>query len=177
MRNLFSTSIVSLFFLISLYACTQKHKSKRLSPPATTIQKVGNTTISIKYSQPSVKGIKIGVDLEPLPDSIWRAGANEATVFEVDKDVFVEGKILPKGKYSFFILQQGGRSWNLIFNKNWDQWGAYKYNKENDVFRVPVRGLKPAAFAEKLTYTISTDGVVSLLWGDKQIDFQIQEKK
>ena len=177
MRNLFSISIVSLILFSSLYSCTQKHKSKRVSPPVTTSQKVGNTTISIKYSQPSVKGRKIGVDLEPLPDSIWRAGANEATVFEVDKDVFVEGKILPKGKYSFFILQQGGRSWNLIFNKTWDQWGAFKYNKADDVFRVPVRGAKPVAFAEKLTYTISTNGVVSLLWGDKQIDFQVQEKK
>ncbi len=177
MKNLFSKTILSLLFLTSLYACTQKHKSKRLSPPATVTQKLGETNITIKYSQPSVKGRTIGVDLEPLPDSIWRAGANEATVFEVDKDVLVEGKTLPKGKYGFFILQQGGRSWNLIFNKTWDQWGAYKYNQEDDVFRVPVRGGKPAVFSEKLTYTINTEGVVSLLWGDKQIDFQVQEKK
>ena len=95
----------------------------------------------------------------------------------VRREMLVEGKLLPKGKYSFFLLQQGGRSWNLIFNKTWDQWGAFKYKKEDDVFRVPVRGLKPAAFAEKLTYTISADGIVSLLWGDKQIDFQVQEKK
>ena len=163
--------------ITSLCACTQKQKSKRPSPPAITTQKVGETTITIKYGQPSVKGRIIGVDLEPLPDSIWRAGANEATVFEVDKDVLVEGKLLPKGKYSFFILQQGGRSWNLIFNKTWDQWGTYKYKKDEDVFRVPVRGSKPVAFTEKLTYTISADGIVSLLWGDKQIDFQVQEKK
>lgn len=176
MKKLFSISVMSLLLLTSLQAFAQKDKSKRPSPPATASQKIGETTITITYSQPSVKGRTIGVDLEPLPDKVWRAGANETTVFEVDKDVLVEGKLLPKGKYGFFILQQGGRSWNLIFNKTWDQWGT-KYNEADDLFRIPVRGSKPAAFAEKLTYTISSDGIVSLLWGDKQIDFQVQEKK
>ena len=176
MKKLFSISVMSLLLLTSLQAFAQKDKSKRSSPPATASQKIGETTITIIYSQPSVKGRTIGVDLEPLPDKVWRAGANETTVFEVDKDVLVEGKLLPKGKYGFFILQQGGRSWNLIFNKTWDQWGT-KYNEADDLFRIPVRGSKPATFAEKLTYTISADGIVSLLWGDKQIDFQVQEKK
>lgn len=176
MKKLFSISIMSLLLFATLNATAQRDKSKRASPPATISQKVGETTISINYGQPSVKGRTIGVDLEPLPDKVWRAGANETTVFEVDKDVLVEGKLLPKGKYGFFILQQGGRSWNLIFNKTWDQWGT-KYNEADDLFRVPVRGSKPAAFAEKLTYSISADGIVSLLWGDKQIDFQVQEKK
>jgi hypothetical protein len=176
MKKLFSISVMSLLLLTSLQAFAQKDKSKRASPPATASQKVGETIITITYSQPSVKGRTIGVDLEPLPDKVWRAGANETTVFEVDKDVLVEGKLLPKGKYGFFILQQGRRSWNLIFNKAWDQWGT-KYNEADDLFRVPVRGSKPAAFAEKLTYSINADGIVSLLWGDKQIDFQVQEKK
>jgi len=176
MKNLFSIIIISLLVIVSLHACVQKQKSKRPSPPAKTTQKVGETTITIEYGQPSVKGRTIGTDLEPLPGKVWRAGANEATVFQVDKDVLVEGKLLPKGKYSFYILQQGGRSWNLIFNKTWDQWGT-AYNEANDLFRVPVRGSKPEVFSEKLTYTISPDGIVSLLWGDKQIDFQVQEKK
>ena len=176
MKYLFSLSIMSVLLITALTSCAQKDKSKRPSSPAITTQKIGATTISINYSQPSVKGRTIGVDLEPLPDKVWRAGANETTVFEVDKDVLVEGKLLPKGKYGFFILQQGGRSWNLIFNKTWDQWGT-KYNEADDVFRVPVRGSKAAEFAEKLIYKISADGIVTLLWGDVEINFTVQEKK
>jgi hypothetical protein len=176
MKNLYSISILVLLLSASLQALAQKDKSKRASPPATVSQMLGETSITISYGQPSIKGRTIGVDLEPLPDKVWRAGANETTVFEVDKDVLVEGKLLPKGKYGFFILQQGGKSWNIIFNKKWDQWGT-RYNEADDLFRVPVRGAKAAAFAEKLTYMISTDGMVSLLWGDKQINFQVQEKK
>ncbi|MBL7700726.1 MAG: DUF2911 domain-containing protein [Ferruginibacter sp.] len=168
--------IACLLFSIVVVSCAQKHKSKRESPPAEAKQIIGSTNLTIRYGQPSVKGRTIGVNLEPMPDKVWRAGANEATVFEVDKDVLVEGKLLPKGKYSFYILQQGGRSWNLIFNKAWNQWGT-EYDQAKDVFRVPVRGSKPAEFSEKLVYKISPDGVVSLLWGDKQIDFQVQEKK
>ncbi len=167
--------IISLLLLMPFNSCAQRERSKRASPPASITQVVGKTTVSINYGQPSVKGRTIGVDLEPLPDKVWRAGANEATVFEVDKDVLVEGKLLPKGKYGFFILQQGGRSWNLIFNKKWDQWGT-KYDEADDLFRVPVRGLKAEQFSEKLTYSISPDGIVTLLWGDKRIDFQVQEK-
>lgn len=175
MKYLFSLSILSLLLFATLSSFAQNDKSKRPSPPATVSQKVGGTTITINYSRPSVKGRTIGVDLEPLPGKVWRAGANETTVFEVDKDILVEGKLLPKGKYGFFILQQGGRSWNLIFNKTWDQWGT-KYNEADDLFRIPVRGGKAAEFAEMLTYKISEGGIVTLSWGDKEVNFTVQEK-
>jgi Protein of unknown function (DUF2911) len=174
MKYLFSVSLISLLLFTALSSCAQGDKSKRPSPPATVTQKVGETTITINYSQPSVKGRTIGVDLEPMQDKVWRAGANEATVFEVDKDVLVEGKTLPKGKYGFFILVSG-KAWNLIFNKTWDKWGTV-YDEANDVFRVPVRSGKATEFAEKLTYKISPDGIVTLLWGDTMTNFTVQEK-
>ena len=176
MKYLLSLSTMSLLLFTALNCTAQQDKSKRPSPPATVTQMVGKTTITINYSQPSVKGRTIGVDLEPMPDKVWRAGANEATVFETDKDVIVEGKILPKGKYGFFILVLK-ESWVLIFNKTWDQWGAFKYKEADDVLRVPVRSGKGAAFAEKLTYKISADGIVTIAWGDMETNFTVQEKK
>ncbi|HTK22302.1 MAG TPA: DUF2911 domain-containing protein, partial [Mucilaginibacter sp.] len=79
----------------------QEDKSKRPSPPATATGKIGDATITINYSSPSVKGRKIFGGILPY-DKLWRAGANEATMFETDKDIVVEGKKLPAGKYSFF---------------------------------------------------------------------------
>jgi Protein of unknown function (DUF2911) len=169
--------LILLAYSITTISCTQKHKSKRKSPPAETSQKVGETNIRISYGQPSIKGRTIGVNLEPFPDSLWRAGANEATVFEVDKDVLVEGKLLPKGKYAFFVSQKGGRTWILVFNKIWNQWGTKDYKEADDIFRVPVRGSKAEVFTEQLIYKINPDGIVSLIWGEKQINFQVQEKK
>ena len=176
MKYLLSLSTMSLLLFTALNCTAQQDKSKRPSPPATVTQMVGKTTIAINYSQPSVKGRTIGVDLEPMPDKVWRAGANEATVFETDKDIMVEGKTLPKGKYGFFILVLK-ESWVLIFNKTWDQWGAFKYKEADDVLRVPVRSGKGTAFAEKLTYKISADGIVTIAWGDMETNFTVQEKK
>jgi Protein of unknown function (DUF2911) len=176
MKFLFPLGMISLLLFVSLSSFAQNDKSKRPSPPATVSQKVGETTITIKYSQPSVKGRTIGVDLEPLPGKVWRAGANEATVFETDKDIVVEGKVLPMGKYGFFILVQD-ETWTFIFNKTWDQWGAFTYKEADDVLRVPVRGKEVETSSEKLTYKLSADGHLNILWGNKDIGIQLQEKK
>lgn len=173
MKYLFSVSLFSLFLLTSVSSCAQKDKSKRPSPPAQVTQKIGNVTISINYSQPSIKGRTIGKDLEPKAGQVWRTGANEATVFEVDGDVMVEGKSLPKGKYGLFTIVNGD-DWTIIFNKTWDQWGAFKYKEADDALRVNVKAVKAASFAEKMTFAIDASGKVSLMWGDIQTDFTVK---
>src|SRR5690242_7713795 len=55
------------------------------------------TTITMTYGSPGVWGRTMGKDLDPMEDSVWRAGANEATTFAVDKDVTIEGQKLPAG--------------------------------------------------------------------------------
>lgn len=158
-----------------LFACAQPDKSKRPSPPAQAKQTLENgTVISIDYSQPSLKGRTIGKDVEPMMGKVWRAGANEATLFEVNKDVKVEGKTLPAGKYALFMLP-GDDEWTIIFNKKWDQWGTeYEKNKAQDILQVKVKPMKATSPTEKLTYTIDKSGKVSFLWGDKEVDFTVQ---
>ena len=173
MKYLFSFSLFSILLLSSLVSCAQKDKSSRPSPPATATQKVGEATIRIDYSQPSLKGRTIGKDIEPMEGKVWRTGANVATVFEVDKDVMVEGKALPKGKYGLFTIANG-MDWTIIFNKTWNQWGAFKYQEGDDVLRVNVRSKKADAAAEKMAFSISAEGTVSLLWGDIKVDFTVK---
>ena len=113
------------------------------NPPASPAAKASETiksgaTVTISYSQPSVKGRTIGSNLEPMEGKVWRTGANKATVFEVDKDVKVEGKSLAAGKYSLFTLVNGDE-WTVIFNKTWDQWGAFNYKEADDALRIKVR--------------------------------------
>lgn len=155
-------------------ACAQQDKSKRPSPPAQAKATLASgATVTIDYSQPSVKGRTIGKDLEPMPGKVWRTGANEATVFETSKAVKVEGKELPAGKYGLFTIDNGD-TWTIIFNKTWNQWGAYSYKEADDVLRVNVKAGKAASFAEKMTINASNAGVVSVLWGDKQVDFNVK---
>jgi len=157
----------------TLLVSAQADKSKRPSPPALVKETLANgTEISIDYSQPSVKGRKIGTDVEPKDGKVWRAGANEATVFEVSKDVKVEGQALPAGKYGLYMIKNG-EEWTIIFNKTWKQWGT-DYTEADDALRVKVKVGKAKEFAEKLTYTISKKGRVSLVWGDLQASFNVE---
>ena len=170
MKQVFFSAVLFL----SLVACGQEDKSKRPSPPALAKETTSSgVAISIDYSQPSVKGRTIGTDLEPMPGKVWRTGANEATVFEVNKDVKIEGQALAAGKYGLFTIMNGDE-WTIIFSKTWKQWGAFSYKEADDALRVKVKAGKANPFAEKMTFTISKAGKVSLVWGDKQVDFTVQ---
>jgi hypothetical protein len=124
MKKLVSIALFSGILLITVNAHAQEDKSKRPSPPATASATTSKgVTIKIDYSQPSVKAREIGKDVEPMKGKVWRTGANEATVFEVNKDVNINGKALKAGKYGLFTIWNGD-SWTVIFNKTWNQWGA-----------------------------------------------------
>ena len=155
-------------------AQNNEDKSKRPSPPASVSQKISSgATISINYSQPSIKGRTVGKDVEPMDNKVWRTGANEATTFETDKNITVEGKELPAGKYGLFTIFNGNDV-TVIFNKTWNQWGAFKYQESDDALRVKAKGANADSASEKLTFKISPAGLVTLLWGTKKVDFAVK---
>ncbi|WP_312077180.1 DUF2911 domain-containing protein [Chryseobacterium sp.] len=141
---------------ISVNAFAQETK-KPASPPAIATGKIKEANITIAYNSPSVKDRKIWGDLVPY-DKVWRAGANEATTFETDKDVTVQGKKLPKGKYSFFLIPKESGTWTAVFNKESKQWGAYKYQEGQDALRVDVKTKALSAKQEALVYKINKNG-------------------
>ncbi|ANH84075.1 hypothetical protein A8C56_19685 [Niabella ginsenosidivorans] len=154
-------------------ASAQDAAKKPASPPASVTKKTASgVTITIDYSQPSVKGRTIGKDLEPKDGQVWRAGANKTTLFEIDKDVTIEGKPLPAGKYGLHVLTNNG-DWTFIFSKKWDQWGT-EYAEADDALRVTVKAAKAAKFTETLTYLVGENGKVSLLWGDYVATFTVK---
>ena len=155
----------------SLLSCAQDNKQSRPSPAQKATGKAGKATITIDYSSPAVKGRKVYGDLVPY-GKIWRAGANEATIFEIDSDVKVEGQALAKGKYGLFAIP-GETEWTIVFNKTWNQWGSYRYKQEEDVLRVKVASKKTAQPVENLTYSIE-GGKVYLRWENTEVAFRVE---
>jgi hypothetical protein len=144
------------------------------SPAATATGKVGEATITITYSSPSVKGREIWGGLVPY-DKVWRAGANKATIFETDKDITLEGKKLPAGQYSFYALP-GEKEWEIYLNSETGQWGVQRSgestrNPEKDVLAVTVKSVK-SDMNESLVYEITENGV-SLKWELLEIPLKI----
>ena len=175
MKRLFSYAIAIAGLVSAGSLQAQQDKSKRPSPPATATQTLeSGAVITIEYSQPSVKGRTIGDNLEPKKGKVWRMGANEATVFETTKDVMVEGKALPAGKYSLFGLWTD-EGFNIMFNSATNIWGTqYAANKDKDVLQVTVKPRFTSTSQEQLLYTIDKSGKVTLLWGNMAVDFTVK---
>ena len=160
--------LLLIFIATTNFAVGQKAKA---SPRENVTGKINTATISIDYGSPSVRERKIWGALVPF-DKIWRAGANEATTFETDKDLIVEGEKLPAGKYSLFIIPNE-KECIVIFNKKSDQWGAYNYSKDLDQLRVEVSPTKETKSAEKLLFIVK-DNEVALLWDNWMIALNVK---
>lgn len=160
--------LIVLSFILSVSCFAQK---KRESPADSISGKIGNATITINYSSPSVKGRKIWGGLVPYK-KVWRAGANEATTFKTDQTIHVEGQLLPAGEYGFFLIPNE-TTWVVIFNRIFDQWGAYDYDKSADILRVEVKPKTLSALNERLVYKINADGF-SMIWENLEVPVSIK---
>ncbi|MEM6768162.1 MAG: DUF2911 domain-containing protein [Bacteroidota bacterium] len=132
---------------------------ERLSPFVEEMAKIGEVNVAITYSSPAVKGRVIWGELEEY-GSVWRTGANEATTIAFDKDVMINGEALPAGKYSLFSIPREEGNWTIIFNSEWDQWGAYEYDETKDVLRVEVAAEMKEQPTERLNFTVEGEEVV-----------------
>ena len=142
-------SLLALTLLVFVgFAASAQEKP---SPAKTAEGMVGDAKITINYSSPAVKGRTIWGDLVPLGE-VWRAGANEATTFTTTKDIMVEGKKLPAGTYSFYIIPNETES-TMIFNKVAKQWGTV-YDAKQDELRVTVPSGQTSSMEERLVYEV-----------------------
>ena len=163
--------LIALFLISTFTFNFTLAQKNRASPKESTKGKIDQLDVTIVYGSPSVKGRVIWGELVPF-DKIWRAGANEATTFEFSKDVEIENKKLPAGKYSFFVIPNMEKS-TLIFNNDANQWGAYKYNIDKDQLRVDVKPSISSDQIEKLVYEIDQSNIL-LKWSNWGISFDVK---
>ncbi|WP_228408182.1 DUF2911 domain-containing protein [Chryseobacterium sp. HMWF035] len=91
----------------------------------------------------------------------------------LDKDITVQGKKLPAGEYSFFLIPKESGTWTAIFNKEAKQWGAYKYEQAKDALRVDVKTKALPAKQETLVYKINKNGF-SMDWDQISVPVEIK---
>ncbi len=148
----------------------------RPSPRAGARQAIGATEITINYSRPQVKQREIWGKLVPY-NTMWRAGADEATEISFSGDVLVEGQKLPAGRYTFLVIP-AENEWTLVFNRVTDQWGTFpSYNANFDALRVKVKP-QAAELEEWLSYgfeNLTPQAVqVALRWEKLKALFKVE---
>jgi Protein of unknown function (DUF2911) len=193
MKKAAALAVVALVASWSFSADAQwkrKKKTPDASQGAVVSQVIGsNNLVTITYHRPGVKGRdvwtgksdnpQIGAlvprDGKPRP---WRAGANEATTFETQEDVLINGEPLPAGKYGLYMIPSDG-DWTVIFNKG-TGWGSFQYKAEQDVLRVKVKS-QEAPHQEWLVYGFDDPGASSatayLRWEKVKVPFTVSMKE
>lgn len=151
-------------------------KKKVLSPHTSAMAMIGDAHIHIDYSSPGVRNRIIFGGLLAY-DMVWQAGAHNVTWLETNKELTIDGKILPAGKYGFFTIPSKDE-WTLIFNSNWDQHGKDEYDAKDDVLRFKVKPTISENITEHLEYKVNkandTEGSISLAWEKVSIKFDFQ---
>jgi hypothetical protein len=138
----------------------------------------GPSRIAITYGQPHARGRKVEGGLIPL-DTVWRFGANLATILHTDLDLTLGDLKLPRGDYALFILYTRS-GYSLIVNRGTGQWGTDR-NAALDLGRVPLASRTLAEPEGSLTIYLVPDaaqpttgyaelrGALRIKWGSAEL--------
>ncbi|QED38173.1 DUF2911 domain-containing protein [Antarcticibacterium arcticum] len=153
--------------------------SKTLSPYTSAMAMIGDAHIHIDYSSPSVRERIIFGGLVGY-NTVWQAGAHKATWIETDKNLIIDGKALPQGKYGIFVIP-GKEQWEVMFNTRWDQHGKDDYNETENVLSLSVKPVELQEIQESLKYEViktnGNSGVITMAWEKVKIEIPFQVGK
>jgi hypothetical protein len=170
---LLSAAFIGLF-ATNVYS--QGPKTPASSPAASVKQTFGLTDVSIDYSSPAVKGRTIWGGLVPY-DSVWRTGANAATVISFSTGVNIGGTKVKAGKYALFTIP-GRDTWTIIINSEYDQWGSFDYKKSADVVRLTVKPEMTSEVKERMAFYLDDENDstcrVRLRWEKVKVNFEVK---
>lgn len=180
-------NILAILCLLLISQCSSKTESETLAEdeeaiaeeieviPSPREEAKGNANgvnIVVDYGSPAVRGREIWGALENY-GKVWRAGANATTSISFDKNSIINGESLEAGKYALFIIPDED-AWTVIFNKDWDEWGAFAYDEAKDVLRIKTKPTWAEEVQERLEYKISNNSL-NFSWGKARISIDIND--
>lgn len=149
-------------------------RTPRPSQGARVSQIIGLSEVSIFYHRPGVKARELWGKLLPY-GQVWRAGANEPTLFTFSDPVKIAGKTLAAGTYRFVVIP-GEKEWTIIFNSEVRNWGT-TYEEKYDTLRFSVTP-QWGAHEEWLSYSFSdltpTSATITLAWEKMRLPLSIE---
>lgn len=180
MRRAFRIIIIVLVSLMALVAAGYfwlRHETKKASPEAVVTYTEGDMTINIEYCRPSAKGRDIFGGLVPFGET-WRTGANEATVFECNKDLNINGKKLPAGHYTLWTIPDVNE-WKVIWNAKDYPWGVTmdrqaSRDPDYDMLMVAATPISVSAVTDTFTIHLESD-ILSFSWDKTRVEVLVED--
>ena len=162
-------------FIVTLMNGQTQLRVPRISQGAKISQIIGLSEVSISYHRPGVKGREIWGNVLKY-DEVWRAGANEPTLFTFSDDVTIEGKKLGAGTYRFVVIPSKTGGWSLIFNSETKNWGTV-YEAKYDTLKIivkPEEGPLEEWMSFSFTDLAPASARIVLAWEKIRLSFKIE---
>lgn len=161
--------VIIILLFVGIETMNTRHE-KSFSPEEIVVFAQGKLHVEVFYNRPYKKGRDIFGSLVPY-DKVWRTGANEATTFETNRNLLIEGQILKAGKYSIWTIPNA-ETWTIIFNKEHGQWGVNSDGEPNrdpikDVLSIKVHAVQQDRIFEQFTIEFAQmkdEAEMVLLW-------------
>jgi hypothetical protein len=123
--------------------------------------------VLVDYGRPLVRERTVwGGTLVPF-DSVWRAGANDATHLFTTRVLTMGSVTLDPGMYTLWVQHTRNGTF-LIVNKGTGQWGT-QYDASKDVGRVPMTVSATPSHVETFTVAVratgANRGAIEMAWG------------
>lgn len=160
-------------------AHAQKRTPDKLSPAASaSCAFQDGKTINTSYSSPRLRGRKMVGGINPYGKP-WRAGAQEATTFETTANLEVDGKAVPAGNYTIFVLPNPDQ-WTLIISKKTGEWGIPYPGEQYELGRYNMKLTTLPSSVEDFTISYIPQGTTCTLqmdWATTRASIALVEQK
>ena len=130
------------------------------------------------YSRPRARGRPrlFGNPVAQHWGEVWTPGANWATVLELSEDVTLNGRPVPKGKYSVWMVLRETGDWTTVLDPNWHLF----HMEPPDSLPTQIRVSTPvsqAPFMEVLTWSMpelsASGGTLAMQWGTTRATLEV----
>ncbi len=139
-------------------------------------QQVGSLTVVIEYNRPVARGRQLFGGIVPY-DEPWNPGADDATRIEFSRPVEVEGRPVPKGSYSIWMVP-GRDRWTLILSRAARVFHV-PYPQGQDQLRLsltPLSGSHVETLAFYFPLVDADSAVLDFHWGDTVLPVRLRAR-
>jgi Protein of unknown function (DUF2911) len=183
MKKIASTLFIIAIALASVLPAVAQEK--RVSPHETISARISGDRITLTYGRPytvkpgTTEARKIWGGLVPYGEP-WRLGADEATQLVTQKPLEIQGKTIPAGAYTLYMIPQEKGTSQLAFSTQLGGWGI-PVDQSHDLVRVDLDKTPLDKTADQFTMAVgkgsSGGGEIKMMWEDTQfsVPFTVQK--
>ena len=142
----------------------------------TLTQNVAFTEIAVSYGRPVARDRQLFGALVPW-DRVWHPGADSATRIRFSRDVLLEGKPLPAGEYSLWLIPRESAPWTLILSRAAHVFHIPYPGAARDALRIDVTPEQVShmeSFAIYFPMVLRDDAIMRLHWGTTAVPIRIK---